>query len=162
MDEETTRRVLEIQGLAELGLFEEAEDELAHLDPDLEAAGMLRCDLLARQSRWVEMRALAEGLAHRSPESSQWWISWAYAVRRAESVEAAREILVKAREAHPKEAIIVYNLACYASVSGDLKAARELLDEAVGLDPACKEMATKDDDLTPLLRIDREGEPKLT
>lgn len=160
MDEETTRRVLEIQGLAELGLFEEAEEELARLEPHLEVAGVLRCDLLSRQSKWKEMRMVAEGLARRSPESSQWWISWAYAVRRAESVEAAREILLKARELHPEEAIIVYNLACYAAVSGDLEAARQLLDEAVGLEPACREMAARDDDLKPLFHADREGEPK--
>lgn len=161
MDEETARRVLEIQGLAELELFEEAEDELARLDPDLEVAGVLRCDLLSRQSRWEEMRELAEGLARRSPESSQWWISWAYAVRRAESVEAAREILTEARKLHPTEAIIVYNLACYASVSGELQRARELLDEAIGLDPVCKEMAAKDDDLKALFRSSPEEGPKV-
>lgn len=87
MEEETARRILEVQGYAELGLFDEAEAELARLDPDLEAVGVLHCDLLSRQSKWEEMRALAEGFARRSPESSQWWISLAYAVRRAESVE---------------------------------------------------------------------------
>ena len=155
MDEETARMVLAVQGFAELGLFDEAEDELAGLDPDLEVAGVLRCDLLSRQSRWEEMRSLAEGLARKSPEGSQWWISWAYAVRRTESVEAAREILAEARRLHPEEAIIVYNLACYASVDGDLEGARDLLDEAIGLDPVCKEMAAKDDDLKPLFRSGR-------
>lgn len=43
---------------------------------------------------------------------------------------------------------------------GDLEAARQLLDEAVGLEPACREMAAKDDDLKPLFNADREGEPK--
>lgn len=162
MDEVTARRVLEVQGLTELGLFEEAEDELVRLDPDIEAVGILRCDLLSRQSKWEEMRALTEGLARRSPESSQWWISWAYAVRRAESVAAAREILIKARKVHPKEAIIAYNLACYASVDGDLDGARKLLDEAIGLDPVCEQMAVKDDDLKPLFGAGRDEDPKVT
>lgn len=152
MDEQATRQVLAVQGYMELGLFVEAEEDLDSIDPNLEVVEMLRCDLFSRQSKWQELRELAERLARSSPEKSQWWISWAYAVRRLESVVAAREILVDARKLHPKEPIIVYNLACYASVSEDYEQARELLDQAIDLDAGCKEMAMKDDDLEPLFR----------
>ncbi|MBK1826779.1 tetratricopeptide repeat protein [Haloferula rosea] len=152
MNEQVAKQVLAVQGYVELGLLSDAEEELNSIDPNLDVAGMLRCDLYSRQSKWPEMRELAERLARQSPQNSQWWISWAYAVRRIESVDAAREILVEARESHPDEPIIVYNLACYASVSENYDEARELLDQAIALDAVCKEMAAKDDDLKPLFQ----------
>ena len=152
MEPEVARQVMAVQGYTELGLLDLAQEELDAIDPSLDIVNILRCDLFSRQSMWVEMKELAEKLARQSPESSQWWISWAYAVRRLESVEAAREILVEARQSHPKEPIIVYNLACYASVSGNLEEARELLDQAIDLDKTCKEMASKDSDLQPLFK----------
>lgn len=150
MEPEIARQLLAAQGFAELGLYEEAGDELASLDPDLTEVKVLRCDLLARQSRWEEMQGLAEGLARTEPGQPQWWISWAYAARRTESLAAARRVLLESRRHHPDNAIIVYNLACYASVEGDHGAARELLDEATRLDPVCEKMAAKDEDLAPL------------
>lgn len=150
MDEAAAKQVLAVQGYMELGLLDDAREELSHLDPALDVVDMLHCELFSRQSMWSELRELAERRARSSPESSQWWISWAYAVRRLETVEAAREILIEAHKAHPEEPIIVYNLACYASVSGNLKDARELLDQAIALDETCKEMAAKDEDLKPL------------
>ena len=150
MEEELARQVRAVQGYTELGLFEEATEELDQIHHELELAGILRCDLFSRQSMWREMKELAEGLARSAPETAQWWISWAYAVRRSESVEAARKILLEARKSHPKEPIILYNLACYASVSGNLTEARELLDQAIALDKLCEEMASKDADLLPL------------
>lgn len=152
VDDATARRIMAVQGYADLGLFEEAEEELGALASDLEIVNALRCELLSRQSRWEEMRALAEDLARRSPEEAQWWISWAYAARRARSISEAREILLEGRRLHPKEALIVYNLACYASVSGEPEDARRLLEEAVALDANFEEMARHDEDLEPLFR----------
>jgi len=152
MNEQVAKQALAVQGYVELGLFADAEEELNSIDPNLDVVDMLRCDLYSRQSKWQEMKDLAEGRARRSPDNSQWWISWAYAVRRLESVEIARDILIEARKSHPKEPIIVYNLACYASVSENYQEARTLLDQAIALDATCKEMAAKDEDLKPLFQ----------
>ncbi|MFC7337291.1 tetratricopeptide repeat protein [Haloferula chungangensis] len=152
MDAETARQVMAVQGYTELGLFDVALEELGLIDQDLDIANILRCDLFSRQSRWAEMGELAKRLARSDPDSPQWWISWAYAVRRLETIDAAREILIEARKSHPKEPIIIYNLACYASVSGELEEARQLLDQAIALDKTCQEMAVKDSDLEALFR----------
>lgn len=150
MNEQVAKQVLAVQGYVELGLLADAEEELNLIDPNLDVVDILRCDLYSRQSKWQEMKDLAERRARHSPDDSQWWISWAYAVRRLESVECARDILLEARKAHPEEPIIVYNLACYASVSENYEEARKLLDQAIALDATCKDMATIDDDLKPL------------
>jgi len=90
---------------------------------------------------------LAESLARRSPENPGWWLSWTYALRREQSVEAAQAVLRKAAELHPHEAMIAYNLACYASVLGDLAEARTLLEIACKLDKTFRGMALDDPDL---------------
>lgn len=152
MNEQVAKQVLAVQGYVELGLFADAEEELDSIDPSLDVVDMLRCDLFSRKSMWEEMKEVAERRVRQSPDNSQWWISWAYAVRRLESVKSARDILIEARKSHPKEPIIVYNLACYASVSENYEEARKLLDQAIALDATCKEMASKDDDLKPLFQ----------
>ena len=58
------------------------------------------------------MRTVAGRLAAHDPDNAQWSISLAYATRRAQSIEAAKPILLEAVERHPKGPILHYNLAC--------------------------------------------------
>jgi tetratricopeptide (TPR) repeat protein len=67
------------------------------------------------------------------PEEAAWWINLAYATRRAESVEKAEKILLRARELH-HDALIEFNLACHASVIGQLEDARVRLRHAIEID----------------------------
>jgi Flp pilus assembly protein TadD len=78
------------------------------------------------------------------------WISFAYAVRRAEDIEAAEAILLKARASHPKSALIAFNLACYASVAGHMEEAKARLQHAINLDKNIRSMALDDEDLRSL------------
>ena len=71
-------------------------------------------------------------------------------VRRAESVEKAEIILLRAQAIHPKNALIVFNLACYASVTGRMEEAKERLRHAIELDKEIRKLAIDDDDLKPL------------
>ena len=59
------------------------------------------------------------------PQTAGWWISLAYALRCTESIEKAEDILLRAQAAHPKVAMIAFNLACYASVTGRMEDAKE-------------------------------------
>jgi len=52
------------------------------------------------------MEAVAKKLTHYDPDNAQWWISWAFATRRADSIEAARRILLKAVEQHFDVAVV--------------------------------------------------------
>ena len=79
-----------------------------------------------------------------------WWISLAYALRRAESVEKAETILLRAQAIHPKVAMIAFNLACYASVAGRMEEAKERLFHAINLDKGIRGLALDDEDLKPL------------
>ena len=60
--------------------------------------------------------ALAVCLVEADPRNPDAWIKLARIVRRAENVEEAEKVLFKARAWHPKNALVAFNLACYASV----------------------------------------------
>ena len=70
---------------------------------------------------------VASHLVKVEPENEAWWINIAYSVRRSEGIEQAEAILLRARVIHPKVAMIAFNLACYASVTGRIEDAKERL-----------------------------------
>lgn len=110
----------------------------------------LRCQVFLDTGECVLAAAIARRLTAADPSEPQHWISLAYAVRRSETVEAARTILLEALPRFPLCATIPYNLACYASVLGLFDEARKYLDQAVGLDPDFREAAKNDPDFGPL------------
>jgi Flp pilus assembly protein TadD len=79
-----------------------------------------------------------------------WWISLAYSIRRSEGLEKAEVILMRAQAIHPKVAMIAFNLACYASVTGRMEDAKERLRHAIDLDRGIQKLAIDDEDLKPL------------
>jgi tetratricopeptide (TPR) repeat protein len=93
---------------------------------------------------------VASHLVKVDSQTAGWWISLAYAVRRTESVEKAEAILLRAQAIHPKVAIIAFNLACYASVTGRIEDAKARLRHAIELDKDIRELALDDEDLKPL------------
>lgn len=74
-------------------------------------------------------------------------VSLVFATRRAESIEAAKRILLEAVEQHPDCALMHYNLACYECQLGELEVAIARLEHALKLDPGMRLMALDDEDL---------------
>jgi Flp pilus assembly protein TadD len=97
--------------------------------------------------------AVASHLVKIDPENPGAWISFAYSVRRAENIERAEAILLKARDLHPKSALIAFNLACYASVTGRMEEAKVRLRQAIDLDKDIGRPAIDDEDLRPSGRV---------
>jgi Flp pilus assembly protein TadD len=73
-----------------------------------------------------------------------------YAKRRCEGIESAEAILLRARQLHHDNAMIEFNLACYASVTGRLEEAKARLRRAIELDTQFQRLAIDDEDLLPL------------
>ena len=137
-------------GYFNLEMYEEAERELRALpkeEPWEKNARMMLMGIRQEQENWVLAQEIARGLRLEFPDEKDWWISDAYATRRCESVERAREILLEGLVVHCDCSLIRYNLACYACV---LKSPGECLDflkEAVKGDEKYKLMALEDEDL---------------
>jgi predicted Zn-dependent protease len=140
-------------GYLALGMHQDAWEELESLPPELRADDQvldLRISIYQGLKKWESARVLAESLAKRSPENPHWWILWAFSLRREKSVEAARAVLLEAALLHPDEALIQYNLACYACVLGQMEAAHKLLSVAFTMDASLKLIALDDSDLDPI------------
>jgi tetratricopeptide (TPR) repeat protein len=140
-------------GYLALGMHQDAWEELESLPPELRAHDHvleLRISIYHGLGKWESARVLAESLAKRSPENPNWWILWAFSLRREKSVDAARAVLLEAAAVHPDVALIPYNLACYACVLGQIEAARKLLTVAFSMDEMLKRVALDDPDLDPI------------
>jgi tetratricopeptide (TPR) repeat protein len=140
-------------GYVELGMFLEANTELDRIDPFNRAAPevlALRIAIYRGLEKWELMQEIAKRLAEFQPNDIQWTISLAYATRRADSIQAAKEILLNAEPKFPKEAAIKYNLACYLCQTGDFEIAKHYLQKTFKIDLSWRMAALEDEDLKPL------------
>jgi len=140
-------------GYVELGMFQEANDQLENIDPFNRAAPevlAVRIAVYHGLKKWELMQQVAKRLAEFQPNEVQWTISLAYATRRADSIQAAKELLLRAEPKFPKEATIKYNLACYFCQTADIKSAKEYLKKAFEIDLNLRMAALEDEDLKPL------------
>lgn len=150
------RRLEAAEGYLVLAMEAEAAaelDALSVLARQIPATLALRLELHQRAGEWEPMRELASHLASLHPEQAQWWISWAYAARRADSLEDALGILERGRILHGAEAFVHFNLACYLAQLRRLPAARVALRQAIRLNSACRQMAREEPDLAPLRAV---------
>jgi Flp pilus assembly protein TadD len=114
-------------GYRELGMFDDAANALEKIEPEDKTRMEVlyaRVDIYLGARKWDMAAVVASHLVKADPENPAAWINLAYAVRRAENIEAAEAILLKARALHPKSALIAFNLACYASVAGHMEEAK--------------------------------------
>ncbi len=144
-------------GWMELGNPTESEAELNQIsaagqrDPDVLEVRWLLC---AERRSWESGLQVARTLVEVAPERSSGWLHRAYALRRIPGggLKQASEALLPAAEKFPKEALIPFNLACYACQLGDLLGALQWLKRALraGGKAKVKLMALADPDLQPL------------
>jgi tetratricopeptide (TPR) repeat protein len=146
-------RLVAASGALGLGMPDLANDELEDIPPAHRLHRevlVMRAMVYQRAEAWELMYEVSRFLAETWPEDAQHWIWVAYATRRCRSVEEAEVWLKRAREAHPTEPTIPYNLSCYAAVTGRIEEAKQLLERAIRLDANVRMMALEDPDLEPL------------
>ncbi|NDF17934.1 MAG: hypothetical protein EB079_08230 [Verrucomicrobia bacterium] len=140
-------------GYANLGMVSDALGELELLSPAMAGdPGVLefKLRLLERAQKWSEAAALAAKLAATHPDEARWFVAWAFAKRRSDSLETASKILSEAASLHPKNPLIQFNLGCYAAQRGDLPTAQSHVKRAIELDHGMEKLAHEDPDLEPL------------
>ncbi len=140
-------------GYRELGMHTYALKELANLTDEQtqsQTALQMRLAILMDANRWKKALTIARKLHAISPESADTHVNLAFVIRRAHSLKDAQSILINAAEKFPTEAIIPYNLGCYACQNADLDEAKTYLTQAFQLDTKYIEMAKKDEDLGEL------------
>lgn len=149
------RRVFAAEGWIELGLPDDAEDELAVLSPDAAGHPVSRIvfwRLHAARGNWVAALAAAQGLLEVAPEADAGWIQQSYALHELGRTREAWDLLLPMAEHFCDNAIIPYNLACYACRLEMISDAETWLAEAFRRNPdkRFKSAALSDPDLRGL------------
>jgi Flp pilus assembly protein TadD len=140
-------------GYMDLRMWTHAQRELSAVAAehhDSFAFTHCRLRLAIEEKDWQASAQLARALHGQAPDEPETWIELAYVARRAEGVDAARQILSRALHRFPSLAIIPFNLACYECQLGDMKQARMYLARAFELEPGYRRLAVEDRDLEPL------------
>jgi len=137
-------------GYLKLRMLDQAENELNFLPDEMpwtKNRRSLLVEIFMVRKDWLEMKKNAHSLKMEFPTDVEWWIADAYATRRCESIEKAREILLDGLVHHYENAMIRFNLACYACKLGSHGECLDFLKEAVKRDERYKLMAMEDEDL---------------
>lgn len=155
-------------GWLELGMPREGLEELDTLASALRQspeALEIRWLILSDLRDWDGAAAVSGQLIECAADRPSSWLHHAYATRRSSTggLSAAFQVLSSVASRFPQEAIIAYNLACYACQLG--RGAVETLDwfeRAVqaGNRKDFVEMALKDSDLEPVWPLIRQGSRK--
>ncbi len=125
--------ITKAEGYLELGLYQEAFDELENLEGDdriSKETWALRCMLYQATEQWEAMRDTAKHLVSTAPHEVEYWLMAATATRKAENVDAAEQVLRFALKFLPADPMIHYYIACYACQLGRLDEARDRLKVA--------------------------------
>jgi Flp pilus assembly protein TadD len=147
------RHVLACSGYIELGMFDDAAQVLEEIEPEEKSRNEVlgaRVNLYMAARKYDIAAAITRHLVEVQPENAVWWTQLAYAVRRSETIEKAEAILLEAREIHPRNVVILVNLASYASLTGRTEEAKARLRHAIDLDKDARRMALDVEDLKPL------------
>jgi tetratricopeptide (TPR) repeat protein len=113
----------------------------------------LRGEALRSLDRFTEALEPLEKAAELAPSNVHVWLALGWCYKRTGRLAAAVAGLERALEADPKpeeEALITYNLACYASLEGKKDRALALLAKAFSLDAHYRDLVQAETDFDPL------------
>jgi len=150
------------QGYLELGMFEAAAEELEEIEPesrDLPDVLAFRFAIYSNLDKWAMAEVVARHMVKLFPDDPAWRVDLAYATRRCRSLEEAWQILLDAEKQHPQEAVIQFNLGCYACKMGNQEEAKRRVATAIALDGKFRKEALDDPDLEPLWDEIARGHP---
>ena len=115
------RQVLASRGYLELGMFEDATLALEQMKAEHKTRREVSYAALVvhlAAKNWDMAVTIAADIVRAEPKDPATWILLAHAVRHAGNVEQMEMVLFKARAWHPRDPLILFKLACCASVTG--------------------------------------------
>ena len=147
------RTILAAQGYSELGMFDEAIDELDSLPEETARNSTvieLRTVILMQAKRWKPALAAGRELCRAEPEKTSGFIHTAFCLHELGRTAEARDFLLAGPEVLHAEPTYHYNLACYECALGHLDLARMHLEKSFELDKKMRDFAATDPDLAAL------------
>jgi predicted Zn-dependent protease len=152
---EIERELLAAQGYAELGMFQEALEELRKLplsvkeDPEVLEMELL---ILMQLKAWKEALGVSKRLCRAAPEAPIAFIHAAFCLHELGRTDEAKMALLNGPHSLENDPTFHYNLACYECILGELESAKRHLNRSFSMDKKFREFAKTDPDLAPLRR----------
>jgi predicted Zn-dependent protease len=153
MIESHERTLTAAQGYCELGMFDEALEELESLPTDCwedPTVVEMRTVILMQARRWKLALTASRLLCRVASEKTSGFIHAAFCLHELGRTMEAREVLLSGPDGLHSEPVFHYNLACYECALGNLDVARLHLDKSFALDKKYREYAKSDPDLAAL------------
>ncbi len=138
----TAQRVLQ-RGLAELGLLSEPTRSGT-------TASLLEGRALRALGSWEEALVPLGRVAEVSPEQLEAWLGLGWCYKRMGRLDEAIAALRSGLEAAPGQPLLLYNLACYHSLAGDVAAAVDHLTKAISIDDRFRDLTGAERDFDPI------------
>jgi Flp pilus assembly protein TadD len=134
-------------------LFRRALAELAKL-PEASRSGTVASLLEGRARRALGDYHAAlvplQRVAEVAPEQLEAWLGLGWCYKRLGKLDDAITALRRGLEAAPSQPLLLYNLACYHSLAGDVSAAVDHLTKAISLDDRFRDLTGAERDFDPI------------
>ncbi len=134
-------------------LFSRALDELREL-PEPSRLGPVASLLEGRALRdlgdWQAAIPPLHRAAEAAPEQLETWLGLGWCYKRLGLIDEAIAALRSGLEAAPGQPLLLYNLACYHSLAGDVAAAVDHLTRAISIDDRFRELTGNERDFDPI------------
>lgn len=149
----TDKTLLAAQGYFELGMMDEALEELDTLPASLQegtAVLQMRLFIHMRAKRWQQALDISRTFCRVQPEETLGFIHAAFCLHELRRTVEAKEFLLAGPAALLNEATYHYNLGCYDAALGNIEEAQAHLRKAFQLDDKFRVYARTDPDLKPV------------
>ncbi len=110
----------------------------------------LRGEALCAMGLFREAIRPLEDAADLAPSNLHVWVALAWCYKRTGQLSFAIQALESGLDAHPDEALLHYNLACYWSLGGNKDRALQYLEQAIELDSRFRDMTADEPDFDPI------------
>ena len=150
---EAERRIIAAQGYVELGLYEEAREELSPLATALhDRVDVIEIALLCfmGRQRWAEALELALKLCEQEPVEPGGYIHAAFCLHELGKTAEAVDMLSRGPVALRTKPVYYYNMGCYHASLGHFEQSLAYLERAFEMDGDLRLHAKKDRDLDAL------------